>query len=67
LALISQQARALVLALHELATNAMKDGALSHPSGRVDLTWAAEENGMVEVRWSETGGPHIERAPVHES
>ena len=49
-------AMALALLLHELATNAVKYGALSAPEGRVALAWRTEgENG--EVTWRETGGP----------
>lgn len=52
----------LVLALHELATNAVKHGALSSPRGRVDLTWsptgAAEAAGLTLV-WTERDGPPV--------
>ena len=49
-------AMALALLLHELATNALKYGALSAPDGRVALAWRAQsETG--EVTWHETGGP----------
>ena len=56
----SRQALALSLALHELATNAMKYGALSVESGQVSITWSSEphdgEQQFVFV-WQETGGP----------
>ncbi|HWD29459.1 MAG TPA: PAS domain-containing protein [Rhizomicrobium sp.] len=48
-------AGALALALHELATNALKYGALSRPGGSVALTWTAGERSSVE--WREQGGP----------
>ena len=49
-------AMGLALLLHELATNAVKYGALSAPNGRVALAWRTEnENG--EVTWQEIGGP----------
>ncbi|WP_146184149.1 sensor histidine kinase, partial [Caulobacter sp. HMWF009] len=48
----------LVLALHELGTNALKYGALSVSSGRVSLTWAVAA-GSVVLRWEETGGPPV--------
>lgn len=49
-------AMALALLLHELATNAVKYGALFAADGRVALSWRVEaENG--EVTWRETGGP----------
>jgi len=46
----------LSLAFHELATNAMKYGALTRAEGRVDLSWSLEE-GFVDLVWSESGGP----------
>jgi two-component sensor histidine kinase len=49
----------LVLALHELSTNAIKHGALSVPAGRVNLSWHVAEEEVV-FRWEETGGPRVE-------
>jgi PAS domain S-box-containing protein len=49
----------LVMALHELATNAAKYGALSVPEGRVSLRWEAEEGGPLRLEWRETGGPPV--------
>jgi len=49
-------AQDLVLALHELATNAAKHGALSHPDGRVTLEGRARD-GMLVLSWRERGGP----------
>jgi PAS domain S-box-containing protein len=51
-------ALALSMALHELATNAVKYGALSVDEGRVSLTWAVSE-GRLHVTWRETGGPPV--------
>jgi PAS domain S-box-containing protein len=51
-------AQSLSLALHELATNAAKYGALSAVHGRVSLGWELEREALV-LRWSETGGPTI--------
>lgn len=52
----------LALALHELATNALKHGALSLPSGHVDLVWErvriGEQPGF-RMTWRETGGPQV--------
>lgn len=48
----------LVLALHELGTNAIKYGALSVSSGRVSLSWTVAA-GSVVLRWEETGGPVV--------
>ena len=50
----------MALILHELATNALKYGALSRRGGRVILAWtydAAER--ALEVTWTETGGPRV--------
>ncbi len=49
-------AQTLALALHELATNAAKYGALSSEHGRVDLSWQVA-NGIVTMQWRESGGP----------
>lgn len=56
----SRQALALSLAIHELATNALKYGALTKASGRVSITWAVEDRqGTPDFRfiWQELGGP----------
>jgi PAS domain S-box-containing protein len=47
------------LLIHELATNAVKYGALSAEAGRVDVTWAVLAGGELEFRWTETGGPAV--------
>lgn len=50
------------LLLHELATNAAKYGALSAPSGKIDLSWSVDEGGgepMLKLSWEETGGPVV--------
>jgi PAS domain S-box-containing protein len=51
-------AQGLALALHELATNAAKHGALSAANGRLSLTWKFEQDRLV-LRWAEEGGPKI--------
>jgi two-component sensor histidine kinase len=51
-------ARAVALVVHELITNAVKYGALSLDSGKLDLSWAMKE-GMLELTWREDGGPKI--------
>jgi two-component sensor histidine kinase len=58
-----RQAQAIVLALHELATNAVKHGALSRAGGRVALGWSREPDGGVVAHWTETGGPAIAGPP----
>lgn len=50
---------ALSLALHELATNASKYGALSTAGGRVDLTWRIDPAGRFRLTWVESGGPRV--------
>lgn len=52
-------AQTLALALHELATNAAKYGALSTPAGCVKLIWELKSGDLV-FTWSETGGPAAE-------
>jgi len=55
---------ALAMAVHELATNALKYGALSVPSGSVTLRWRAVPGGSgeaIEFVWQENGGPAPKR------
>jgi PAS domain S-box-containing protein len=50
----------LALAVHELATNAIKYGALSVPEGRVSLTWSRSPiagGERILIEWKERGGP----------
>jgi two-component sensor histidine kinase len=53
-----QTAVSLALALHELATNAAKYGALSNASGRVSVRWATEDD-QLRLNWREEGGPPV--------
>jgi PAS domain S-box-containing protein len=60
--LTPKAATAVALALHELATNAAKYGALSAPDGRVSLTWALAGEGQdrrLHMSWRESGGPPV--------
>jgi PAS domain S-box-containing protein len=57
-------AQALGLAIYELATNALKFGALSSPAGKIHIKWqVAEANGTREFKlsWQESGGPPVIR------
>jgi two-component sensor histidine kinase len=56
LVLRPRAAMSLSLALHELATNAAKHGALSVPDGNVALRWRRTQAGLV-LQWEEHGGP----------
>jgi PAS domain S-box-containing protein len=53
-------AQTLALALHELATNAAKYGALSSLTGRIALTWQLLDDSL-ELEWKEDAGPRIEK------
>jgi PAS domain S-box-containing protein len=55
----------LHMGFHELATNAVKYGALSVPGGKVSVTWEtiADPDEAVRLTWSESGGPLV-RPPV---
>jgi PAS domain S-box-containing protein len=53
-------AQSIAVALHELATNAAKYGALSADTGRVHLAWTHAADGQLDLRWTETGGPAVQ-------
>jgi two-component sensor histidine kinase/DNA-binding response OmpR family regulator len=55
-------AQTLALAIHELATNAAKYGALSSSTGKLHLTWEISPDGLA-LQWTESGGPRV-RAPA---
>ncbi len=52
-------AMSLALLVHELATNAMKYGALSTPPGRVEVSWRLAQ-GRIELSWQERDGPPVQ-------
>jgi PAS domain S-box-containing protein len=53
------------LVLHELATNAVKYGALSVEEGRLHITWTCVDDVLV-LKWAETGGPPVAGPPQSE-
>lgn len=56
----SQAAQAVGLAIHELATNAVKHGALSIAGGTVEIVWRLCDDGKTfRMSWRERGGPPI--------
>jgi light-regulated signal transduction histidine kinase (bacteriophytochrome) len=57
----SKSALSLSLAVHELATNAAKYGALTSLTGCVDVQWQLTSDGAIELTWTETGGPLVEQ------
>lgn len=60
--------QALSMAVHELATNATKHGALSRAEGRLRITWRiAPDRGLLHLRWVESGGPAIVAPPARSS
>ena len=58
-------AQTIGLAIHELATNSGKYGALSNETGRIAIRWEHRPNNRLGLSWSETGGPAV-NAPDHE-
>ena len=62
LTLSSRSALGLSLGLHELATNAVKYGALSSPDGRITVDWSVPNSGgdtHFQFIWQEAGGPTV--------
>jgi two-component sensor histidine kinase len=62
-----EAAQNIGLALHELAINAVKYGALSSPKGRIIIRWDVDRERTRKFRlsWEERGGPRV-NPPVHE-
>lgn len=58
-----KQTLSMALSVHELATNAMKYGALSSEQGRVQISWTLDEvgngNSRLVFTWREEGGPPV--------
>jgi PAS domain S-box-containing protein len=67
LVLTAEAAQSFTLVVHELATNAVKYGALSTPGGRVAVRWSIEGldgSSRFAFSWRESGGPQVV-APDH--
>jgi PAS domain S-box-containing protein len=63
--LVPDAAQAISMALHELATNATKHGALSMPDGRVSVIWETDaDKGLLRLLWAEAGGPPVAAPPT---
>jgi len=60
--LAPNNALSLGLAIHELATNAAKYGALSVPGGEVSVRWELIDNELAQIEWCERGGPPVSAA-----
>jgi len=54
----------LSLVIHELMTNSMKYGALSDSKGRVKLDLKKHQDGALDIKWREIGGPPINTPPT---
>ena len=57
--LAPNDALSLGLALHELATNAAKYGALSVSGGKVDIQWELVNDSLARIEWTESKGPQV--------
>jgi len=67
-ALRPDAAQGLAMVVHELATNAIKHGALSAATGRIAVSWrverGADEARWLHLRWSEADGPPVGPSPT---
>jgi PAS domain S-box-containing protein len=57
--LTAQQSLGMSLAIHELATNAIKYGALSNAVGKVAIEWELFRDRSFTFQWRESGGPAV--------
>jgi PAS domain S-box-containing protein len=56
--LTPEAAQAIGMAVHELATNAAKYGALANDDGRIDIGWTRDGD-LFAMHWTEQGGPRV--------
>lgn len=66
--LAATAAQAIALGVHELATNAIKYGALAQPDGKLTLSWSLSSEGqhrLVRIDWQESGVKMPERGEGH--
>lgn len=65
--LAQESAMAFCLAVHELATNAAKYGALSNEGGALQIAWqcSSGKDGKFEFQWIESGGPVVKPPTRH--
>lgn len=65
----AEATQAIGLAINELATNAIKYGALSVPSGKVKISWALDRESLASrkllLKWVEQGGPRVVAPSSH--
>lgn len=61
LSLPADQVQPFSMIMHEMATNAVKHGALSTAAGKVEVSWRSDPGRKIELAWRERGGPSVER------
>ena len=60
-----RSAQSIAVAIHELATNAAKYGALSTGTGGIRVEWSLATDGTLVIVWTEHGGPRV-TPPSHQ-
>ena len=61
LSLAPNAAVTMSMILHEMATNAVKHGALSRPGGQVEVMWTLDGDHSLTLIWRERGGPEVKK------
>lgn len=64
IALAPNAVQPISLLVHELATNAVKYGALASSKGQVQVVWRVDPNGDLVLGWTESGGESVKRPKV---